>query len=372
MDKIEIIDIRCNAQKVGRLALTGDNLCAFEYDADFLRNGFSVSPYFLPLQSGVFVAKREPFYGNFGVFDDCLPDGWGALILDRYLREKGINSDKLTALQRLALVGTTGRGALEFFPDKSIAQNTDFQNFDSIADETRKMLENDDYAGNLTETLYRFGGSSGGARPKIFVKIADAEWLVKFRAGSDQPNIGQIEYDYSLLAKKCGIEMPETQIFEGKYFGVRRFDRSENGKIHTVSAAGLLNADYRIPALDYIDLLKVTLNLTRNMEEVYKLFRRMVFNVVISNRDDHAKNFSFQYKNNQWLLSPAYDLLPSAGFNGWHTTTFNGKGEPTMKDILQISKELSLQKKRTDEILEQITATCKNENKLNYLVGKSK
>jgi serine/threonine-protein kinase HipA len=329
---------------------------------------FAISPYFLPLRTGLFMAKHEPFCGNFGVFDDTLPDGWGNLLLERYLKGQGIDVQKLTVLQRLALVGTSGRGALEFFPDKSISQDVDFIDFNKFADETQKILANDYYTGSLTETLYRLGGSPGGARPKIFVKMNKKEWLVKFRASADPQTIGRIEYDYSLLAKKCGIEMPETQLFEKKYFGVQRFDRTENGKIHSVSVAGLLNANYRIPSLDYADLLKLTLHLTKNMQEVEKLFRLMLFNVLISNRDDHAKNFAFQYKTNEWKLSPAYDLLPSSGFNGHHTTTFNGKGEPSLKDILQLAENVSLSKKNIDKILEQLIETCNQENKMNYII----
>lgn len=115
----------------------------------------------------------------------------------------------------------------------------------------------------------------------------------------DPENVGEIEYRYSQLARRCGIKMPETKLFEGKYFGVERFDRTSKGRIHTVSAAGLLNADYRIPSLDYRDLLQVCHILTKNMEEVYALFRQMVFNVIIKNRDDHAKNFSFQLINDE-------------------------------------------------------------------------
>jgi serine/threonine-protein kinase HipA len=367
MEKIEKIEIFCNRQKVGTAALTKENLCAFEYAATFLKDGFSISPYFLPLQQGVFIAKQEPFYGNFGVFDDSLPDGWGALILDRYLQNQGIDIKKLTLLQRLSLVGTTGRGALDYFPDKSIMSNSTINDFEKIAAETQKILTNENVT-EMLETLYCYGGSSGGARPKIFVNINKKEWLVKFKATNDPENIGNIEYEYSLLAKKCGIEMPKTKLFETKYFAVERFDRTEAGKIHTISAAGLLNANYRFPALDYADLLKVTLNLTRNIEEVYRLSRLMIFNIAISNRDDHAKNFSFQYKNGMWQLSPAYDILPSSGFNGWHTTTINGKGEAKSSDILHISAKLGLSKKRIDEIMEHIIETCKTENKLNFKI----
>ncbi len=170
----------------------------------------------------------------------------------------------------------------------------------------------------------------------------------------DPLNVGEIEYKYSLLAKKCGINMPETVLLEGKYFAVERFDRSSTGKIHTVSAAGLLNADYRIPSLDYEDILQLCHILTNNMEEVYALYRQMVFNIAIKNRDDHAKNFSFQLKNGKWKLSPAYDLLPSNGFNGFHTTTIHNNGEPTDKDAMAVAAKVGLNKLRSKEIVEEI------------------
>lgn len=120
MTNITQIEVRYDNRLVGRLALTKDALCAFEYSSDWLQSGFSISPFELPLRNGVFMAKPRPFEGGFGVFDDCLPDGWGLLVLDRYLKQKGINPNALTLLDRLALVGTTGRGALEFHPDKSV------------------------------------------------------------------------------------------------------------------------------------------------------------------------------------------------------------------------------------------------------------
>jgi serine/threonine-protein kinase HipA len=359
MNEIKITEVFMNGIKVGQIALTPDALCAFEYEPAYLASGASISPFNLPLKSGVFVAKRIPFNGGFGVFDDSLPDGWGNLILDRYLKSKGIDSTKLTLLQRFALVGSTGRGALEYRPDYSKSTTDEIINFDNLAVETEKVLTTD-YSGETLETLYKYGGSSGGARPKVFVKIDGKEWLVKFKATMDPDNIGKIEYNYSLLAKKCGINMPETKLFEEKYFGVERFDRSHSGKIHTVSAAGLLNANYREPSLDYEALLKLCHVLTRNMEEVYALFRLMVFNVAIKNRDDHAKNFSFQLINNEWKLSPAYDLLPSAGFNGYHTTTVNGNGEPTIKDMLVVGEKTGLNKHRANEIIQEINELVSN------------
>ena len=353
MNDIKIIEVFMNSAKVGRIAMTPDSLCAFEYDPAFVASELSISPFNLPLKSEVFIAKRTPFNGGFGVFDDSLPDGWGNLIFDRYLKSKGIDPTKLTLLQRLALVGSTGRGALEYRPDYSESTGDEIVDFDKLASDAQKILTSD-YNGDSLDTLYRFGGSPGGARPKVFVTIDGKEWLVKFKAAQDPDNIGEIEYKYSLLAKECGIGMPETRLFEGKYFGVERFDRTPAGKVHTVSAAGLLGADYRVPSLDYLDLLKLCHILTKNMEEVYALFRLMVFNVAINNRDDHAKNFSFQLIEGEWRLSPAYDLLPSAGFNGFHTTTVNNNGEPNVEDMLIMAEKVGLNKQRAKEIIEMI------------------
>ncbi len=356
MVDIQILHVWLNTIKIGRLALTPDNLCAFEYDAAWLQSGFSISPFNLPLNSGVFIAKRTPFNGNFGVFEDSTPDGWGSYVLDRYIKKSGEDPYKLTALQRLALIGSTGRGALEYKPDHSISAEPDLIDLDRLAVEVDKLLRSaiDD---DSVDLLYQYSGSTGG---KVFVDIDGKEWLVKFKAISDPTDIGQTEYYYSQLAKECGILMPETRLFNNKYFGVERFDRTANGKVHTISAAGLLNADYRIPSLDYGDLLQVCLVLTKNMEEVIKLFRQMVFNVLIRNRDDHAKNFSFQFVNGEWKLSPAYDLLPSNGFNGFHTTTVNNNGEPSNSDMIALADKIGINTKIASEIIYEIKEKIKN------------
>lgn len=354
MNEVKVIDVFMSNIKVGRIAMTSDSLCAFEYDSSYLSsNGSSISPFNLPARQEVFIAKRQPFSGGFGVFDDSLPDGWGNLILDRYLKSKGINPNKLNIIQRLSLIGNSGRGALEYFPNFSEATTNEIINFDKLAKESQKILTSG-HEGDSLHTLYKHGVSSGGARPKVFVKIDDREWLVKFKATMDPSNIGEIEYKYSLIAQKCGIKMPETKLFEGKYFGVERFDRTPTGRIHTISAAGLLSADYRIPSLDYVDLLKVCHLLTRNIEEVYSLYRQMVFNIIIDNRADHAKNFSFQLIGDEWKLSPAYDILPSKGFNGFHTTTINNNGEPTIDDIIHVALNTGLNKQLALEIIDEI------------------
>lgn len=207
MNSIKQIEVIYNNCEVGRLALTKDGLCAFEYAIEWIQDGFSISPFELPLRSGVFVANPRPFYGGFGVFDDCLPDGWGLLVLDKYLQQQGINPRRLTLLDRLALVGSTGRGALEFRPDKSVVTKQDYSDLEKLALEAEQILGSDNYTGDGIEEFQRRGGSPGGARPKIFTHYEGKEWLVKFRAKQDSKRIGLEEYEYSILAKRCGIEM---------------------------------------------------------------------------------------------------------------------------------------------------------------------
>ena len=350
MNSIRQIEVIYANRVVGHLVLTKEGLCAFEYSTEWLTSGFSISPFELPLRSGVFIAKPQPFDGGFGVFDDCLPDGWGLLILDRYLQRQGINPRSLTLLDRLALVGSTGRGALEFRPDKSVVAKQDYADFEKLALEAEQILDSDDYAGKGIEEFQHRGGSPGGARPKIFARYEGKEWLVKFRAKQDPKRIGCKEYNYSILAKECGIEMPETRLFEDKYFGVERFDRTSSGKLHVVSIAGLIGADYRIPSIDYSHIFQVCAALTHNVAELWKVYRLMVFNYLIENKDDHAKNFAFIYRDGEWHFSPAFDILPSDGMNGFHTTSINDSIEPTKDDLIAVAVKSGLNKKEAEEI----------------------
>ena len=359
MNKINKIEVLWDGRAVGTLALTPNGLCAFEYTPEFIAGGVSVSPFKLPLKNGVTVANPRPFDGGFGVFDDCLPDGWGMLILDRFLRKKGISPRSLTILDRLAVVGSSGRGALEFRPDLSNGKPLDFADFEMLSDEAQKILESDGYTGaGIEEFMFR-GGSPGGARPKIFTKYDGREWLVKFRAKGDSENIGRMEYEYSLLAKKCGVEMPETRLFENKFFGTERFDRTGGGKLHVVSMAGLLDADYRSPSIDYLHIFQVGAALTHNIRELWKIFRLMVFNILIGNKDDHAKNFAFLYRGGSWHFAPAFDILPGEGMNGYHTTSVNDSITPTKKDLLETAKRSSLDIREAERIFDEIYSVIK-------------
>lgn len=358
MNSLRQIEVVYGNRPIGRLALTKEGLCAFEYSAEWLGSGFSISPFELPLKSGVFIAKSRPFDGGFGVFDDCLPDGWGLLVLDRYLQQNGINPRTLTLLDRLALVGSAGRGALEFRPDRSLVSKQDYVDFEKLALEAEQILGNEDYSGKGIEEFQYRGGSPGGARPKIFTRYDGKEWLVKFRAKNDSERIGAEEYNYSLLAKKCGIEMPETRLFDGKYFGVERFDRTPKGKLHVISMAGLVGADYRLPSIDYAHIFQACAMLTHDVAELWKVYRLMVFNYLIGNKDDHAKNFAFIYRDGDWHFSPAYDLLPSDGINGYKTTSINDRIEPSKEDLFAVAVKAGLDKREAVGIFEKMQEEC--------------
>ena len=354
MTNLSSINVIWNGRPVGRLALNPRQLCVFEYSPEFISDGVSISPFDLPLRPGVFTARPTPFDGGFGVFDDSLPDGWGQLILDRHLQSQGINPRELNLLDRLALVGSQGRGALEFIPDRSSNSILALADYEFLAREARKILSSEEYQGRGIEEFQLRGGSPGGARPKIFTRFEGKEWLVKFPARHDGDRIGATEYQYSLLAKRCGIEMPETRLIENKYFAVERFDRSGDKKLHVVSAAGLLNADYRLPSIDYMHLFKLCSMLTHDQEDIVRLYRLMTFNYLIGNKDDHAKNFAFIYRDDAWHLAPAFDLLPSEGMNGYHTTSFNDNIRPDKTTLLAIADKVGIGTQKAKIIIQQI------------------
>lgn len=213
---------------------------------------------------------------------------------------------------------------------------------------------------NIDE-LFHIAGSSGGARPKVLVKYNNEQWIIKFSSKNDMKEHGLMEYEYNNIASECGIDVPEHKLFQSKtcngYFGVKRFDRIENKKIHMVSVGGLLETSHRIPNLDYNDLIKLTFKLTNSMEEIKKMYMRMVFNVLTCNRDDHSKNFAFIYDDNNkcYKLSPAYDLTYSFSMNKEHATTINGKGkEITEDDMLLVAKKNDIDIKFAKKIIKDI------------------
>ncbi|MBC8346886.1 MAG: type II toxin-antitoxin system HipA family toxin [Candidatus Marinimicrobia bacterium] len=359
VEKVNILNIFAWDQPMGRMVITNENVCVFEYDSDYLSTGKSLSPFHLPIRPGAITARRDPFNGCFGVFNDSLPDGWGNLLIDRFLISQNIRPNSLSILDRLSIVGQSGMGVLTYEPVYKFDSITEINDLNILAAEVEKILAETQYESGILSELVEMGGSSGGARPKVMLNINGEPWIVKFKSTHDPDNMGEVEYQYSIVAKKCGIEMPETKLLEGKYFGVKRFDREDEQKIHIHSASGLLYADHRFPSLDYVDLIKAAFVLTKNIEEAYKLFRLMAFNILTGNKDDHAKNFSFIFKKGQWLVSPAYDLVPSDGYNGNHSTTILGKGRAAKNDILEVAKLCNLNQKKAELIFDMVYVNCK-------------
>lgn len=376
MDNVKTLTVKYHDRTVGTLALYQDRLSAFEYDAQWLVDGFSISPLSLPLEKKVFIPNLDPFEGLFGVFADSLPDGWGRLLVDRLLLKNHINPHAMGGLDRLAIVGDSGMGALTFEPEQPMDKHTNSNlSLDEIATECIQILEVD-FTKNL-DTLFMLGGSSGGARPKILTQINEEDWIIKFASSNYSNVIGQQEYDYANCAKKCGLQISDVRLFPSTicngYFGTKRFDRViTNGyanRIHMISAAALLETSHRIPNLDYDLLMRLTLQLTDDMAECEKLFRLMCFNVFAHNRDDHSKNFSYLYleAEKRWVLSPAYDLTYSNSLGGEHATTVHGNGiSPSLADIFAVAKEIGISPRKAKSIANQVQE-CVTEELSQYL-----
>ena len=370
MDKVKKLFVKYKDMSVGTLALYEKYKVAFEYSDEWISKGFSISPFSLPLEKKVFISEIEPFEGLFGVFSDSLPDGWGRLLIDRLLKKMGIDPFSVTSLDRLAMIGDAGMGALEFVPSIIVTEKYDEFSFDEIALECKKIL-NTEYSDKL-DTLVVLGGSPGGARPKILTNVDGEDWIIKFPAKADGDFVGRQEYEYSLCAKNCGINMDKTRLFESNicegYFGTRRFDRIRSSssvkKIHMITASALLETSHRIPNLDYNTLMKLTMKLTNDMHECEKLFRLMCFNVFAHNRDDHSKNFTYLYiyEEKRWILSPAYDLTYSNSIGGEHATTINGEGmNPTFEDIIAVADYIGINRRKAKSIASNIYECVKDE-----------
>lgn len=341
---------------MGRLLLKSRQIF-FEYDAAFIKTGLELSHFKLPLKAGVIESNDRTFEGLFGVFNDSLPDGWGRLLLDRKLMNAGLNPGTLSPLDRLCFVGTRGMGALSYEPENSSAISHITHDLDEIDSEIHATLdENDTYVDDLLVLC----GSSAGARPKVLLHIEGEDWLIKFRSQLDPKDISAIEYAYHLMAIDAGLVVPEAKLFPSRkglgFFGVKRFDRNGDSRIHMHTIAGLLHADHREPSLDYESIMKATLYLTKDIRQCETQFRNAIFNVLSHNRDDHAKNFSFLMdQHGNWTVSPAYDLTFSSGPAGEHSTMIVGEGKnPTQKHLLKLAAIVGIKQVKALEIIHQV------------------
>lgn len=349
-------------QQVGELIQEGRNIY-FKYYTEFITTGIELSPFQLPLNDTIYTAPNQPFEGLFGLFSDSLPDGWGRLLLDRTLTAKGVLLQDITPLQRLSYVGLKGMGALIYRPQiETSFQETLQIELDAIAKEMSVILQGD--ISLAIDELYEMGGSSGGARPKILVGyhpktqhlIHGTEslpegyehWIIKFPSSNDTADSAEIEYAYHKMALAGGIAMNPCALFKtasGKvFFGTKRFDRTENGRLHLHSAAGMLNDNFRYSTMDYGNLMDATFRLERDVAGHEKILKIAAFNVFVHNRDDHSKNISYLMDSaGNWQLAPAYDLTYSNSSHGMHSTTVAREGiYPGKSHLLELAKEFRM------------------------------
>lgn len=364
MAKNNLIELHCFGAEIGRIGLDENrNASFFQYNPDFLEAGKfkNIFPLLIKRMAPVQVFDKynnETFRGLPPMIADSLPDMFGNLIFKTWLEQNSKNFKQITSLEQLAYVGKRGVGALEYHPAKEIAAGTTI-NIEEIVGIVRKVLE------NKTETngekldhlsllnIFKIGSSAGGATPKILVseEIATGRiipgdivyspeynhYLVKLDVEENQPFSREVlEYAYYLTATELGIKMMPSALIDGKHFSTLRFDRTDGRKKHVLTATGLTGWDFKDPNVSsYENLFNLAIHLKVPNRDIEQLFRRMVFNVVFSNHDDHLKNhaFIFDDENNKWDLAPAYDVTYSLN---------------PLLNFKKISRALSINEKRVD------------------------
>ncbi|CAN5345485.1 type II toxin-antitoxin system HipA family toxin [soil metagenome] len=357
-----------------RLAMD-QGLAQLEWSPQILAAKLPVSGLNYPPEPGLHAARRRDLEGLHGFLADSLPDAWGAFVTRRRLAKLGVRIDDLSPLDRLALVGRQGRGAMTFLPETAPAPQVETLDLDILAAEALAMLAGDEV--QLADTLAALANGSGGARPKIHVgfdgngaiSVAEGEaapghtaWIVKFPAPNDLSDIGPIEAAYAAMAKAAGVEMTEHTLLPAKsgpgYFATRRFDRPRPGqRLHMLSLGGAIEAPWTQPS-SYDLFLRATLAITRHAGDVAAAFRRMVFNVLAHNRDDHVRQHSYLMDTaGTWRLAPAYDLTYSAGPGGEHYLDVEGeRRRPTRAQVRALGKRHGLGKAAIDLIIDEVAA----------------
>jgi serine/threonine-protein kinase HipA len=347
--------VKYNEQIVGYLEELEDKRIAFQYDQAWVLNGFSISPFHLPLTDDVYFSKSKYFDGLFGVFHDSLPNGFGELVMRRMFQEKGLSYDKVSPLYKLAVLNDNALGGLNYLPTFSTNNQKTMFDLDELSKEANDLL-NQEYHHNF-DSLFRLAGASGGARPKAHVIINNEAWIIKFPSSFDPIDIGKIEYNSNVLAEKLGMNVNQSKMFPSKqcsgYFGAKRFDRIKNHKVHVISLSSLLETTHQIPNLDYTHLFQVITHISCQVKtDLLEAYKRMVFNVLYQNKDDHGKNHSFMYCEDKkgYMLSPFYDITKTPNKNE-HEMTVLGVGNPTEKELIQIGRDFNIPFNRCEEII---------------------
>ena len=375
---------------VARLAMDA-GLAQLEWSPEVVARKLAVAGILYPPEAGLQPARGRAFDGLHGFLADSLPEGWGYLLMRKRLAKLGVDIASLTPLERLALVGDRGRGALVFEPSTTPPEDVESLDLDLQAEEATALLNGEE--GQLADTLAGLAGGSGGARPKVHVgfdgqggisvgegEIAPghAAWIVKFAAREDPIDIGPIEEAYALMAESAGLTLSSHRLIEAKrgpgYFATRRFDRPDGGgRLHMISLAGAIEAPANVPSTSYDMFLRATRSLTRRADDVAAAFRRMVFNVLASNRDDHTRQHTYLMTHDgDWSLAPPYDLTYSPGPGGEHYMDIAGEGRrPARSHVTALGEQHGFSAKQISMVIDEVRAAVAEWPELARAVGVS-
>ena len=404
-----IAKVQLWGRTIGAVSLDeGREVAAFQYDADFARSGIELSPLVMPPSERVVefpALPRNTFHGLPGLLADSLPDKFGNALIDAWLATQGRTPDSFNAVERLCYTGTRGMGALEFAPvmgpKSRKASKIEVDELVRLAGEV--LTHRGDLQGHFNvagkekalRDILSVGTSAGGARAKAVIawnratnevrsgQIAAGDgfdyWLLKFDgvAGNkdkeleDPKGYGTIEYAYHLMARAAGITMSECRLLEEnerRHFMTRRFDRLAGGaKLHMQSLCALAHFDFnQAGAYSYEQALLTIRRLKLPMAAVEEQFRRMVFNVVARNQDDHVKNIAFlMNQQGEWSLAPAFDVTyscnPSGSWTATHQMTLNGKRDGfALADFEACAKAALMKRGRAATIIEEVREAVKH------------
>ena len=412
--------VRLWGRHVGALAFDRESrITTFEYAPEWIERGIEIAPIKMPLAQGKFqfpALNWDTYRGLPAVFSDSLPDDFGNALINAWLAREGRDIDTFGPVERLLYTGSRGMGALEYHPAMAKTKIPARENLvlDSLIEMAQRVLdERGNYAGNLNDgreealtQLLQVGTSPGGARPKAAIAINQARtqlrsgqvdappgfehYLLKFdgvvehqaarQNFEDSHGYGRMEYAYYLMARDCGINISPSELLvdgERAHFMTRRFDRAGNSRIHVQTLCAMDHADYKMPgAYSYEQLFSVARVLRLSRDDAMELFRRMVFNVIARNQDDHSKNFSFMFdrQTNRWLLAPAYDVVFSYKKDSpWvhsHQMTINGKRDGfTMDDLMMVARSVSNFKREAQQIIQLTLNVVSDWQKYSLIAG---
>ncbi|EGR0232364.1 type II toxin-antitoxin system HipA family toxin [Vibrio vulnificus] len=402
---MEVITITYQGDLVGAVSFdTEKGLGSFEYDPGFVKNGVELSPIKMPLSNRIYRFPEldfNTFKGLPGLIADSLPDDFGNAVLNAWVASQGRSPSDITPLQRLQYTGKRGMGALEYAPATKLrslnaSQQVEIQSLVSIAQEILdsrgnfevELKQNGQDDREAMMSLLSVGMSAGGARPKAvlafnedFTQVRSGQtnvpsgfthYLMKFDGVSehnknqetfgDPLGYGAMEFVYHLMANKCGVDMmPCRLLHEGnrRHFITQRFDRIKNSKVHVQTLNGLAHIDYKKPgSFSYAELFGIARQLKLSAIDAEQLFKRMTFNIIARNHDDHSKNFAFMLKKDRWSLAPAYDLAysykPGSKWVNSHWMSLNGKRDNfTRSDFYSLEKLSPIfNKRKIDDIID--------------------